>query len=161
MKYVRVERMEADRFGKWLAAHGYTIDRDSEHVESKNHYFIAWPPKNLNVRRVVLHRFSNRKTGEWIGLASTDDAWKTYQRYLNTSFKASSITKSDVASHKAPSMRKRISLSDYQPQEMRDQYPVPFDIPEDVELSVECRIYFSQHPQEFPEWLEIYRTATA
>ena len=159
MKYVRLTKDEADRFGEWLRTHGFIIDRCSEHVKRKGHYLCAWPPAGM--KRVVLHRFINRKTGEWIGLASTDDAWLAYQSFLNDDSHVTAPIRKSYGPNQAPKMKQRIPISEYQPQSMREQYPVPFDIPEDVELSVECRIYFSQHPQEFPEWLEIYRTATA
>ncbi len=158
MKYVRMTEEEAERFGNWLEAQGFVLDRDSEYTKRKNHYFSAWPPRRLDMRRIVLHKFHNRKVGEWIGLASIDDAWRAYQCFLNGATHVTANIRTPYGPNRAPTMKKCIKLSDYQPQEMRDQYPVPFDIPNDVELSVECRIYFSQHPQEFPEWLSIYRS---
>ena len=161
MKYVRLTKDEADRFGNWLRSQGFIIDSDSEYAKRKNHYFCAWPPERLDMRRVVLHRFSNQKTGEWIGLASVDDAWRAYQNFLNGASHVTAPIRKPYGPNQAPKMKQRIPISEYQPQSMREQYPVPFEIPTDVDLSVECRLFFSQHPEMFPEWLEMYRAANA
>lgn len=56
-------------------------------------------------------------------------------------------------------MKNKLTLADIQPQEMRALFPVPFRIPDGLDMTCETRVYFAAHPDEFPGWFEDYRLA--
>ena len=159
-KYGHLPNVRLEEFSNWLELNGWNIERNASHRPgAPESLVVARFPDDSIPHLLIRNRNKRGVVGELdilhdvCGLTNQFILGKTKADY------SAWLSKPVGSKPKQYSQRQRSSILDYQPQSLRNQYPVPFDIPEDVELSVECRIYFSQHPQEFPEWLETYRTA--
>ena len=160
VKYGHLDAGQLEGFAAWLERAGWSVEFNVAHrPDAPVSLAVARFPDDALPVLIIRERKKRNVVGQLDILHDVCSLSTQYAIGLEHPDYGDKLTASRRKRPRAGAAggKERKSISDFQPQEMREQFPVPFEIPPEIDLSCEARIYFAQRPHEFQEWLSMYR----